>query len=450
MSRISKVAPHIDTKGFLKVEQLTTYIHNFTILVRVVKKHPIRLVGQDKKKKVMNVVLADESGEIGGIFWNEQAEQNDLALEVGKLYSVTGGVIKYENKQYPITKHDCNIQFDSNTRFQLIEDESLKNIGRISYKFTKFKDVGSLAANTSIDVIGIVDSLDPIANIKSKKDGSDLTKRNVHLVDDSKTIIELELWGDDIKLIQEGTHPVVVIKNAKVNEYNGNKKLKVQGDYIIALDPEYVDEAKELRKWYSERAQDESYSQLTATSADDNYKTRSISLRQINDEGLGKHEKADFFMCIGGVFNVNTSKDLIYFSCSSCKKKVQVQPDGSFYCEKCKFVVDAPVAKYNFSFRFYDHSGSTYITAIGDDASIQSIIGMSAPEFAENIKTKDENAIKQMISTKVDHCQFRIKAKVHEEEFNNKQYLKINLVSASKLNYAEAANNLAKEIESRF
>jgi Replication protein A OB domain len=57
-----------------------------------------------------------------------------------------------------------------------------------------------------------------------------LTKRDVALVDQSNTIIQFTLWGDEARNFEGSDHPVLLVKGAKVGEYNGVSKVCTKKD----------------------------------------------------------------------------------------------------------------------------------------------------------------------------------------------------------------------------
>jgi replication factor A1 len=66
---------------------------------------------------------------------------------------------------------------------------------RLLIQFRKIEEVESLPATTSVDIIGVVESVDDPSTI-TRKDGSEAQKRSITLRDDSNKSIELTFWGD--------------------------------------------------------------------------------------------------------------------------------------------------------------------------------------------------------------------------------------------------------------
>lgn len=61
-------------------------------------------------------------------------------------------------------------------------------------QFRKIEEIESLSATTQLDVLGVVEAVEPAANI-TLRDGREAQKRSLTLRDDSNKSIELTLWG---------------------------------------------------------------------------------------------------------------------------------------------------------------------------------------------------------------------------------------------------------------
>lgn len=62
-------------------------------------------------------------------------------------------------------------------------------------QFRRIEEVEATPAKTMIDVVGVVESVDPWTTI-ARKDGTDATKRSLVIRDQSNRSVELTLWGD--------------------------------------------------------------------------------------------------------------------------------------------------------------------------------------------------------------------------------------------------------------
>jgi len=65
---------------------------------------------------------------------------------------------------------------------------------RAAAQFQKIGALEEVAPTQMVDVIGVVDRVDAAATIQ-RRDGSDVTKRNVYIRDDSGKGVEVTFWG---------------------------------------------------------------------------------------------------------------------------------------------------------------------------------------------------------------------------------------------------------------
>ena len=62
-------------------------------------------------------------------------------------------------------------------------------------QFKRIDEIENTTTNTTVDVIGLVERVDPSATI-NKKDGTETTKRTLLLRDQTDRSVELTLWGE--------------------------------------------------------------------------------------------------------------------------------------------------------------------------------------------------------------------------------------------------------------
>ena len=66
-------------------------------------------------------------------------------------------------------------------------------LGRVA-QFRKIEEVESSPATTSVDVMGVVESVDMASKI-TRRDGKEAEKRSIVIRDDSNKSIEVTFWG---------------------------------------------------------------------------------------------------------------------------------------------------------------------------------------------------------------------------------------------------------------
>jgi len=73
------------------------------------------------------------------------------------------------------------------------------------------------------------------------------------LIDKSKRSVELTLWGEMAEDFEAKISDVIVIKNARINDFQGNKSLNFGTLSTIEINPE-MEMVQELKTWYKQNA----------------------------------------------------------------------------------------------------------------------------------------------------------------------------------------------------
>ena len=159
--------------------------------------------------------VMDDSGEIRITAFKDQCDAFFDKAVVGKVYFISNCSVKNANKQYSKLNNDYELTFKDNGTFDLCEDNT-DDIPCINYNFVKISDLGSVAKDSYVDVMGVVKTAGEAVKLTTKA-GKDLTKREVTLVDMSKHEVTLTLWGSTAETFDGGNHPIVAAKNARVS-----------------------------------------------------------------------------------------------------------------------------------------------------------------------------------------------------------------------------------------
>jgi len=74
-----------------------------------------------------------------------------------------------------------------------------------------------------VDVIGIIKSVDPVTSITKRDTNQSLDKRDIHIVDDTNTLVTVTLWAEKARDFDASSeHSSIAIKGAAVREYQGS------------------------------------------------------------------------------------------------------------------------------------------------------------------------------------------------------------------------------------
>lgn len=72
-----------------------------------------------------------------------------------------------------------------------------------------------------IDIVAIVHETGDLTTITTKSSQREMQKRDLGLVDDSGCLIRLTLWGNEAANFDGSSHPAIVVKSAKISDFNG-------------------------------------------------------------------------------------------------------------------------------------------------------------------------------------------------------------------------------------
>ena len=196
--------------------------------------------------KLFSVNLLDDSGEIRVTGFNAECDKYYDMLEVDKVYYVTRCTLKTANKQYSNLKNDYEMTMNSDTLFELCTDNS--SMPEMKFDFVKIADIEQAAANTTIDVIGIINNVHEITTVIGKASQKEIAKRDITMVDQSGVQINVTLWGQDAQNFDGAGYPILGLRGCKVSDYGG-RSLSVLGGSTMMYNPDRK-EAHVLRGWW--------------------------------------------------------------------------------------------------------------------------------------------------------------------------------------------------------
>lgn len=449
-----RAAPHptrsVAQAHFNSISSLSTYISNFTILARVVKKEFKNL--ESKGLKILTLILADKSGDIKATAWRDHAEKFNELVEENQVYAITGGKVSFAKKQYNPTKHDCEITFDGNTKFELVNNADTEEIGKTKFNFVKISEIDNLAKDATVDIVGVAIDIQP-SQMKRLKTGREVNHRSIEIADDSDRKIELNLWDRNCDLVQEGSNPIIVLKDAKIGEFNGRKNLTV--GTLIQVDPSDIQEANDLREWYSGNPSLSSIKALSSTGGVDNSNRRTpiVMIKTIMDENLGGNGHTDYFDVIASIYNITPQRSFFYLACPNekCSFKGLKDRDGGLFCESCGNMITDPVPRYNYKIGITDFTGTVmFVQVFGGGENIDRIMGMNAAEFKKELESLDaEDKIAAMldkVTNRLKGKEFMFRLKANENVYNEKSTIRFNVVNTFEVKYDTASKRLLEEI----
>ena len=162
---------------------------NWIIKVRVYFKGQVvnfrKKDGSDSCLFTCNLVDKDAS-EISATFFGATVVAKYYSdIEVGKVYLMSGGVIRENNKKFGKSKNDFQIAYDYKSHIYIREEKNDPKIPKAAFEFTKIKDIEQLKPGTTVDLIAVVVQIGPIETLEMG-DGRQVAVRKIELYDISE------------------------------------------------------------------------------------------------------------------------------------------------------------------------------------------------------------------------------------------------------------------------
>ncbi|CAJ0605902.1 unnamed protein product [Cylicocyclus nassatus] len=169
--------------------------------------------------------------------FNDVAERASEIIQLDYTYYINGASVKQANKRFNNTGHDYELIMNAST----VIDRCRAGIPKPSLvlKICLLDDVPS-HKNENINVLAVVDEFHQV------------NKRDIHLIDQSSSVVKLTLWGEQADFQDHVLGEVVSIKGARVKEWMGAFSLAVGPLSKIVFSPQ-MDVALSLSEWYANK-----------------------------------------------------------------------------------------------------------------------------------------------------------------------------------------------------
>lgn len=400
----TKTADDDDT---VEIRKIFPHKKNLKFKGRVVSKTEIKKFNSQKGEgKVFSFEVADMSGQIKCVAFSEMADMFYPIIENNKTYSISNVSVRATNKKYSGSTSDFEIHLEKNTEIVKIEDNDIPKFMLKLVKISELPTVGGI-----VDCIGVIKEVYPATKVTIKSTGKENSKRDLLVVDQTGTC-RLTIWG--LKAEEEyEKDSVICVKGAKVGEYNGITLSTIGTSQLISnVD---IPESLELISWYQEEGKNIVIE-----------KPKKSPKRTLINEI--KENSIEYAMIQAAVMHIR-EENLFYSACpgEGCNKKVSMEDNGIFRCEKCNYTFDKCNYRYMLSMHVGDFSGQMWITLF--DESARNLFGMSAEEMKDLGETNPEEVHNLIKRTNSKEFQFRIKNK--EENYNGDVKLRTNCLNVT-------------------
>ncbi|OII75023.1 uncharacterized protein cubi_03133 [Cryptosporidium ubiquitum] len=458
------------------IKNITSYLHRWRIIGRVVSKSDVRKFSSSKTKegKVFSFEICDADGsEIRATCFTKAVDKFYDMLKEGEVYSFSRGDVKEANTRFNTTGHEFEIIFNEDAEIQSLPQDD--RIPKKTFNFVPISEIRGYSKGQSLDILGILLRAGPITTITVKSTGADTQKRELTIIDKSGHSIDLTLWSERTQLDENliSQNPVIAVKNAIVEEFNGFR-LKLGSSSSLEWNPSGVEQSQELRNWfYSQPNVQESLVSLSSSSPSpgntgSNSSTQRLFIDEIVASATSGSNSSD--MLDGGIWvhtygTIRSIRDNKYYwsSCPKCKRKVTeiedpnsinalVLPYGSekesstslgpnYHCPSCQQSIENPIKKYILSCEIVDSTGTIRAVAFAEHG--EAIMGGISAEKLESLKENNEKNTEDYFSDKLfSEWVFKLNGK--KELYQDSEVIKYRIFSTEDMTNPEILNREAK------
>jgi len=455
-------------QSFLPIAELSAYQSKWTIKARVTNKGALRNFTKagGVPGKVFFVDLLDAmGGEIRASFFNQAADKFYDPLEKGKCFTFSRGSCKVANKQFNNTNHRYELSFDKDAIVEEAKDDA--NIQAIKFSFVNLRAVGARNLPTTVDLCGIISSFKPSQSVNTKE-GVELLKREITIVDDTATSMSVTLWGDRAKQddsVFDGC-PVVAMKSVAVKEWRETRSGSLLQGGELNFKPN-MPEAERVQQWWAQGGSSQTLAQLSAPPAGSEASNArhgtSISLAGLRQASEKLGYQPENFNIVARLALVQTQKQgqaqpLHYMACQEpkeannqgrqwpCNKRV----DEQGFCAACNRAGKV-APRLNIRCRFVDFEDQAWLTSFHEAAT--KILGMSGEEVRRLEKEAAEKGeagreeLEASIRKRYFDKPMNITVRANLREYLGEARSNITVTDARPVSYGEAGRSMLKEIQ---
>lgn len=433
-SHKSQVPPEF--QGLTTIDQISPYLSRWSIKARVsYKSDEKRWNKNGNEGKLFSVHFMDETGEIKATAFNQAADKFYDLLQENSVYYITKVQIRSAKKQFSTLPNENELFLDKDSIITPAPDAD--DVPKVQYNFVKLDQIEGLENNTVIDVLGIVKNVEEKREIVAKASGKPYDRRDITIVDESQTAINVGLWNKMARDFSLDPGTPIAIRGCKINDFNG-KQLSLTPSATIQANPD-IPEAFKLKGWYDNQGSSENFKTLKSTTTNSTSLTSKesilerITVAQVHETKLGYNEKPDYFTIKASVSYIRPD-NFSYPACSTqgCQKKVIQQGDGTWRCEKCSINHPEPLHRYILASSVVDETGQLWLNLFNEQA--EQLIGKDAKSLLELKESSDETAFKNYLTDNVLFKEFIFRVRAKVDTYQGVDRPRFQVLSISKIN----------------
>uniref|UniRef100_A0A3P9IHH7 Replication protein A subunit n=1 Tax=Oryzias latipes TaxID=8090 RepID=A0A3P9IHH7_ORYLA len=382
---------------------------------------------------------AGQQGEIKITAFNNEVDKFFSLLEQGKVYYISKATLKVANKQYSTLKNDYEMTLHAHSSIVPCEDN--QSIPAMNCNFVQIEELENRDKDAIIDVIGICKKAEDVSRITTKN-SREVSKRALHLIDSSCKEVIATLWGEEAEKFDGSGQPVVAIKGARLSDFGG-RSLSALFSSTIMVNPD-IPEAFRLRAWYDREGyavNSQSLTERRSTNSGSRMNWKTLS--DVKNENMGHEEKAEYFSCLATVVYMR-KENCVYQACPSadCNKKVIIQHNGLYRCEKCNREFSDFKYRFLLSANLADFGDNQWVTCFQETAEV--LLGHSAQTLGQ-LRETDEAAFDEVFQ-KANFRTHIFKNRVKLETYNDESRVKVTVMEVLPVDHREYSRRLLSNI----
>lgn len=437
-------APNSLSTIIYPIEGLSPYQNKWTIRARVTNKSEVKhWHNQRGEGKLFSVNLLDESGEIRATGFNDQVDAFYDILQEGSVYYISRCRVNIAKKQYTNVQNEYELMFERDTEIRKAEDQTAVPVAKFS--FVSLQEVGDVAKDAVIDVIGVLQNVGPVQQITSRATSRGFDKRDITIVDQTGYEMRVTLWGKTAIEFSVSEESILAFKGVKVNDFQG-RSLSMLTSSTMSVDPD-IQESHLLKGWYDGQGRGQEFAKHSVISSTLSTTGRSAerkNIAEVQAEHLGMSETPDYFSLKGTIVYIR-KKNVSYPACpaADCNKKVFDQ-GGSWRCEKCNKEYDAPQYRYIITIAVGDHTGQLWLNVFDDVGKL--IMHKTADEL-NDLQENDENAFMNCMA-EACYMPYIFQCRAKQDNFKGEMRVRYTVMSINQMDWKEESKRLINFIES--
>ena len=449
------------------IASLNPYMGNWTVKAKLASKGNIRTFRNARGEgRVCTIELVDEAGTaIQATMWKDAIDRYDALLEVGKVYYVSRGTLRPANRQYSSVNNDYEMSLDGRCEIEVCDEVGLdmSKMAR-AYELCKIDALPrKINSRGSVDVLAVVTQVGELGAVRRKSDNTEIQRRDVTLLDETKRTVSLTLWNS--LAVEQGEQlatmnaPIVAVRGLRVTDYNGVSLSTVARSELF-VEPVDVKEVAEkvaaLRAWYdAEGATAETVAAGAGLATARNgaggngaggaLERTTLAAMQPEELAPAMAKPEMGLVCATSVL-IKTDQPMYYTACpeEGNNKKV-VEENGRWYCEATGKTYDTCRRRYILRLKVADASGGAWVNVFHEQAV--EMLGVDAEELHQ-IREKDQAAYERRVKA-AQFSQWSLKIRSKTEEYQGESRRRLTVAACAPPDYAAEAKNLLALIQGK-